>query len=140
MTIAWEDDLHRVIHWTLTGELDWAELDQTMATAEVMLDSVSTPVYVLALVDNFRLPSDTPMHFPAVAQRRYWQHPRLGATIAVGADHFFKMMIDIYRQVYEVIGTRIYVAQTIEEAYQIIEDVKRTGPAAAEPPGHDPDQ
>ena len=122
MTVGWENDERRVIRWVLSGELDWAELDQMMALAETMLDGVSYPVYVLALVEGFHLPSDTPLHFPGVAQKRYWQHPNLAATVVVGADHFFKMMIDIYQQVYDVIGAKIISTQSLDDANQIIAD------------------
>lgn len=120
MTLAWDDDRRHVVRWACTDELDWDDVGPTMALAENMLGSVSWPVHVFILVEGFRLPPDAPLYFPSIARRGYWQHPNLGSTIIVGPDHFFKMMIDIFGQVYGGPDVRLVAVQTLDEAYQLL--------------------
>ena len=120
MTLAWDDERCQVIRWVCTGELDWADVGPTMALAVTMLDSVTWPVQVFILVEGFHLPADAPLHFPTIARKSYWQHPNLGGSIVVGPDDFFKMMIDIFRQVYGGPDMKLAAVQTLDEAYQIV--------------------
>ncbi len=120
MTLAWDDERCQVLRCICAGRLDWAEISQNMEQAAAMLDGVSRPVHVFIFAEGASLPADAPFHFPSLARKSYWRHSNLAGTIVVGADNFFKMMFDIFRQVYGGPYVKVASVQTLGEAYQIV--------------------
>lgn len=112
---------HQALRLTGEGELDWLEYGQIMARVDELIGQTQNTVHLLVMVKNLHIPADAPLHFPTVARMALWRRPNMGATIVIGADNFFRLMVDIYQQVYSGQSGRIFTVETLDEAYELLE-------------------
>jgi hypothetical protein len=121
IAVEWLNDDRRVIREVYTGAFDFEELDAVIGQVVGMLGTVDHPVDLFLILKDIRMPENAIAGLPGVAKHtEFWNHPRLGRLVIIGAARFIKTILNIYNQVYPAQARKFLIAETEAEAYVIL--------------------
>lgn len=116
--IRWENTQHTIIRWTFTGTWTWDDFEAAQREFHAMLHSVEHMVDVIAdLRHSQLLPQDTFANFKRLERSVMSNRDRV---ILVTTNLFIKSMAKTYNQVFKYRKTEFLLADTIEDAQQIL--------------------
>ncbi len=124
VTTAWDDEEQTIARLIFQEPWDAEQLRSAGTQSILMLRSVSHSVYVISdFSTSGRLPLGT---FWQARELNRIRAPNWNAGIAITNDMVIINLVDIFRRVY--LGQRqqrIFVVKTNEEAYEIINKLKK---------------
>ncbi len=118
ITINWLDADKTIIRYEFEGHWTWTDLHDAIKQVNSMLESVVHPVYVIIDVSKGSVvPSG------AISQMRMGNmNPasNWAGGVFVGMSTFLRTLISTFGRVYPKMGERYIVANSMDEALQII--------------------
>jgi hypothetical protein len=127
VTVAWDDEEQTVVRLTVSDTWSAEELRATGIKTILLLRSVPHPVYVIT---DFSASKHLPIGvFWQARELSQMRAPNWAAGIAITQDMLVKNLIDIFARIYlDNKERRSFVVRTNEEAYEIINALKKDSP------------
>ncbi|MEO8612008.1 MAG: hypothetical protein ABI690_29195 [Chloroflexota bacterium] len=121
--VFWGDPQQTILHAQF-GE-SWT-LEEFGAAVETMYDLISQTPHTVHIVNDFSRNRSLPTHLLSVGQH-VENHKAIntGISIMVGASVFVRSILQVAKRLY-LIDTEIYMANSVEEAHQIIQQHTHT--------------
>ncbi len=110
---------HTVLHMEITGLLKIDELNQAIAIEGEHIQQADRPIHtIIDLRANTNLAPQFMSNLPRIGQSPAMTHPNVGLKIGVGAKNAARAAISLASQIFR----KIHIVDTLEEAYQLIEE------------------
>lgn len=116
--VSWDNPDKTILCYRYEDAWTWEEVYAALTNAYEWVDGVDYTVDVIIdLRASSALPAPILTNAFNVNKR---QHPRIGLTVAVGANHFAQLMADLFKRLIPDYARRYVLVATLEEAYVLI--------------------
>ncbi len=124
--VCWDDEGHTIIREVFSGL--WAIDDQRLARRAVLelCAHVDHAVSVIVVLNRARFPVTIARHFPELDESFLPGDPRQSIFVLVGLGPFESLLFEMFMRAYPVQTRRLFIAGSVEEARQIIEQRRRS--------------
>lgn len=127
VNVAWLDAEHTIIQFKFYGKWTWDEMYQAFDVSLHLASSVDYAVYAIAVYGDEaafqHVPPNVIAHFPNLA-RRIPANVRVQVIVLGGFASFWRTIYQSIRAIYPGLTQYMTIANTEEEALQIIQDMK----------------
>lgn len=124
ISVAWDDDEHKRVIWNFAAGWTWNDFHACLDITEQMgIDGGNTLDVILYMPYS----AITPVGSSASAHIRRGMEVvtrQGGISVIAGGNAFTRTVIMIFKQVYGDLGSKFFVAATVENARQLISDYR----------------
>ncbi len=128
--VVWANDGHTIILEMFEPAWTWEEFIAVSDTEKAMMDTVDHPVDIIADARHTVLPMGALVNMRRILETSAsHNHPNGGMYVIVGANRLLRTFVDIYQRTFSNHGAAIFLAETLEEAYDLIAKKRLAGSA-----------
>ena len=121
--IDWADDSKTCIVLTYGKGWVWDDFFAASPVVAEMLDSIDHPADTLHDVRNTTIPQNVISQFPKFTRGSVsLKHPNAGRAVFVGVSMYLKILAQMFQKLYAELGRKVFLVNTIEEAFQLLAD------------------
>jgi hypothetical protein len=121
--VEWANPEKTIILQTLAPTWTWDEFFEASRKEMAMMDEVDHVVDIIADGRHTTLPSGALAQMQKIVASSATQNHRNGGMyIVVGVSRFIQVFVQVYRDVFPGHGSKIVLARTLDEAFQISRD------------------
>ena len=116
----WNNPEKTILCQYFEGNWEIDELIDSFAEVMTMLDSVAHPVNVIADLSSGKTPTGFLPRFSDIRDTTFAYHPNTDRFFLVANSRFIEMMAKTFSHFSKLISGRLFIVNTIEEAYDIL--------------------
>jgi hypothetical protein len=119
VTVQWDNDQKTIIRYDFVGYWDWADFREKAQEAFSMTRSVEHQVDTISnFLPTTHIPKDAFIHF----RRVMTDAPKnRGVNVIVGASQFIRALVTIFSRIYQQLGNRLVLADSLEQARNLLQ-------------------
>ena len=119
--VDWDQDVHYVLRYTVTGQWTWAEFYAARDKARGMAESIARQQIncIIDIHDGSPFPPNALIHFHKMPQDA---HPKLrfGTVVIVGDSAFLRTLVDIMHHLNPKVMENFHLVPTLADARTVL--------------------
>jgi hypothetical protein len=116
--VQWDNEDKTILRYQYEGAWTWDDLYTALAQGYEWIDTVDHTVdIIIDLRQSSIIPSSALTHARNLDKHR---HPRIGLTIAVGANRFIQLLADTFKRLVPSVASQYTLLATLDEARALI--------------------